>query len=102
MRTGSICLTAPRYTHPHQLSSLAVSRQAPSGDHFTPRRKLELGVRAGVAAAAHEAAAAAAVSGGRGSGGAAAAACNLALLTLVLSLYGVEPTGGCVEPQLEH
>lgn len=27
----------------HQLSSLAVSRHAPSGDHFTPLRKLELG-----------------------------------------------------------
>jgi len=37
----------------HQLSSLAVSRQAPSGDHLTPRRKLELGVRAALLAAAY-------------------------------------------------
>lgn len=39
---------------PHQLSSDAVIRQAPSGDHLTPRRKFELGVRDGLAAAARQ------------------------------------------------
>lgn len=36
---------------PHQLSSLAVSMHAPSGDHLTPFRKLELGHKARDAAA---------------------------------------------------
>lgn len=40
------------FSGPHQLSSDAVIRQAPSGDHLTPRRKFELGVRDGLAAAA--------------------------------------------------